>query len=190
MPVRASFKTVDLGQIKDDCAAKLPACVDIEDVVRNYEALRELPLHDLCLPIACFSFIHPCAEGKSGISLDIRKFQSRCQVTVRDRWLGCIVHVQSVLTLPAITPSGNLTSEAEYGLRLAAVLSPRCHVKHRCLHVCSHGTSHFVQKSLAVALCQDTQLLLNHVSCAQLPYMHGQLAALKRCVMFPPFVCD
>lgn len=68
----------------------------------------------------------------------------------------------------AAGPSGALRSEAVYGLRLAAVLSPRCHVKHKCLHVCSHGNSHFTQKSLAVALSQDTKLLLNHVSCRKL----------------------
>lgn len=68
----------------------------------------------------------------------------------------------------AAGPSGALTREAVYGLRLAAVLSPRCHLKHKCLHVCSHGNSHFTQKSLAVALSLDPKLLLNHVSCRKL----------------------
>lgn len=71
MPIRDSLTTIDLGQIKDEFAAKIPACVDIQDVVKNYESLRELPiatpLHDFCLAFACLilSFIHiPVQKGK------------------------------------------------------------------------------------------------------------------------------
>lgn len=90
-------------------------------------------------------------------------------VVVRCHTVMCIFCTNTRL---AATPSGALTSEAVYGLRLAAVLGPYSQVRHKCLHVCSHGSSHFTQKSLAVALCQDTKQLLNHVSCRELPDLH------------------
>ena len=44
MPVRASFAHIDFGhvQVNEEFAAKLPICIDIQDVVKNYKSLREL----------------------------------------------------------------------------------------------------------------------------------------------------
>lgn len=103
-------------------------------------------------------------------------------VVVRYHTVTCVLCTNM---FPATAPSGTLTSEAVYGLKLAAVLSPWCHLRHKCLHVCSHGSSHFTQKSLVVALHQDTKLLLNHVSCRELLDVHcyPTVAAFKLCCL-------
>lgn len=42
MPILGSLTQADLGQVNEELATKLPACIDVQDVVKSYKSLREL----------------------------------------------------------------------------------------------------------------------------------------------------